>query len=125
MIGSYEAGEYEPDLATFEAIAVACKVDPVWLVFGKPGEGDPLALATVEGHKDDRLFAWTFHEAARLLSEEGLQGDLAFTVRYARKFMNTVKRGTDDVEAKEIIRRAIESERTKIRSHLEKFRNSI
>jgi len=124
QIGAYETGQSEPDLATFDALGRALNVSPAWLAFGEPGDGDPLAGAAVQAGKHDRMFVWAFHRAARLLSEEGLEGDLAYIVAYARKLMDAGKGASDDMEAKERISAAIEVERSEIRRSLDQIRKS-
>lgn len=123
-VTDYESGKSEPDLATFDAIASTLGVGAVWLVYGKPDNGDPVGVAGVERHKNDRLFVWTFHQAARLLAEEGLEGDLAYLGRYARKLMNAAEGAPDDTEAKERIRTAIDIERSEIRQGLDQIRKN-
>lgn len=122
VVGQYEAGVTEPDLTTFDALATALNVDPGWLAFGQEGDRDTFVGAILEGQKDDRLFAWAFHETARMLAEEGLQGDLAFTVTYTRKFVDAAKGLSNDARAKKTIRWAINQERMEIRQRLKLVR---
>lgn len=124
-IGQYETGQSEPDIATFEVIAAALNCDACWLAFGHEDDGEAVAKPLPAGDKEDRLFAWAFHETTRLLAEEGLHGDLAFTFAYARKLVEATQRGKNDVETKKVVRRAIEEQRLEIRKGLDQFRNKM
>lgn len=123
-IGEYERGQSEPDLATFGRLGRVLMVAAGWLAFGEPRDGDPLAETIVEGNKKDRLFTWTFHQAARLLSEEGLEGDLPYLVAFTKKLVGPAQHSTDDAEAREVIRRALEAERAEIRAGLDQVRKN-
>lgn len=120
-IGTYETGQAEPNIPTLLAIAEALMVTPGWLI--TPDENNPEAQASafLRGHKDDRLFVWTLVETAKLLSEEGLHGDRAFTILYANQFMRAGKGVEDDADAKKLISAAIEAERLKLRAGLDQI----
>lgn len=124
-VTAYETGGSEPDLATFEAMAAVLRVSAAWLAFGEPQGGDADPGLSVEGGKHHRLFAWTFHQVARLLAEEGLEGDLAYIVAYTRKLVNAAQDGAGDRESKESISRAIEIERSEIRASLDQLRKNL
>lgn len=124
-ITDYERGESEPDFATVERIAMECGVEPGWLIFGSgghPDDGDPLAGAAIQRHKHDRIFGFALVEAAKLLSSEGLETDLAFLVAYAKKLTGRIQRGTNDAKAREIILSALERERQEVRSGLDQLK---
>lgn len=124
-VGGWETGAASPRLTEFKAIASALNVDPGWLAFGNPDDGDPLLGAFVERNKDDRLFAWIFYQAVQLFAEEGMQADFAFTVSFTRKLLKSAKGSGNDAEAKEIVQREIEAERTKIREGLKAVRDNL
>ena len=124
-ITAYETGASEPDLATFDSMAAVLGVNAAWLAFGEPQGGDPDSGPSVEGGKHHRLFAWTFHQVARLLSEEGLEGDLAYMVAYTRKLVGAAQHSAGDGEAKESIGRAIDAERAEIRASLDQLRKNL
>lgn len=126
QIGEYETGQSEPGFATADRIAAACGVDPRWLIFGgEPDDGDPLAGAVIQRHKDDARFAFALVEAARTLNDEGLQANLAFLVDYTKKIMRSAKHCADEAEAREIIRRTLNVDREKLRPGLEKVKKDL
>lgn len=119
-ITGYETGDTEPNLSIYKAIAKATDVSPAWLVFGDEYGGDSASGGeAVYIDKNDRLFAWTFHEAARLFAEQGLNADFAYMLSYTRKLMRTPENGANEAQAKEAIQRAIEVDRAEFRKGLD------
>ena len=127
-IADYERGRSEPDFATAEKIAAALDISPGWLLFGagsrNPGQSDAIALAAFDYNKKDKWFAKTLLQAARMLSEEGLDADFSFLVLFARKIAQEVHGIADHAEAGERLSAAIERERAELRAGLDQLRKS-
>ena len=130
-IDGYETGSREPDVAMYKAIARACNVDPIWLIFGdiagraNPRGDETLTAILAEAHKQSRHFAWAFHQAAQFLSQEGIDADFPYVFAYTKKLLRTVESESDNARAQQAILRTIELDREELRLNLERTRNRI
>lgn len=122
-VGDYESGLSEPNTAMFQQLSKALGVSAVWLAFGEPGEGESGGIL-VAGHEQHRLFAWALHRVAKMLAEEGFDGDLSFLVSITRKILKASNAGSDDARAKEILAAAIDAERAEFRRGMDDIRKS-
>lgn len=122
-------GDSEPKLAIFGKIAKHFRVNVIWLIHGKgprePDYSDPEALQLIETKKGSSRFVRSFHEVTRMLLEEEFDADLAFTVMLAQKIAAETDSSSNDVEAREAIRLAVERQREKLRSGLEELRKKL
>lgn len=123
-IADYEGGKPEPSLAMYREIAKNTGTTPGWLIFGEEDRGNSLFDAAVEADKQNRLFAWAFHQTARLLSDEGLDGDFPYTLRLTQKFLRVPDKGAEEAQAKEAVLRAIEVDRAEFRKALDQIRKN-
>lgn len=126
--GEYETGKTEPDLATWCRMADALGVSPGWLAFGAgrrlPNESDAAALRAVEAHQDDGRLYLSVCLLAQMLAEEEFGANLRFLLDLATKIAKAAEGAEDQLEARERIRRAVETERQEIREGLAEFRKS-
>lgn len=118
-IADYEGGKPEPNLAAFRAIAKETGADLKWLIFGIEGDRDTLVGIAIESEKQNRLFAWAFHQAARLFAEEGVNADFSYLLRYTQKLLRLPDKDASEGEAKEAVLRAIEIDRAEFRKDID------
>jgi transcriptional regulator with XRE-family HTH domain len=114
QVTDYESGKAEPSIATFIKWANIVRVSPAWLIFGDEYDRDA-GVTLPKGDEENRLFAWTVHQAAKLLTEEGMDGDLTYLTLFSQKLMRSAEGVSDETKAKEIIWRTIETERAEFR----------
>ena len=121
-IAGYEGGDPEPNLTVYRRIAKATDVAPAWLIFGNEGDGSAMSGIAIEANKQNRLFAWAFQQAARLFTDEGINADFSYMLRYANKLLRLTGDGSDDTQAKESVLRAIEIDRVEFRKDFDEAR---
>lgn len=125
-VADYERGKPQPNLPTYRAIAKATGADIKWLLLGEEGDGNSLSGIAAESEKQNRLFAWTFHEAARLFAEEGVNADFSYLIRYTQKLLRLPNKDAGEGEAKEAILRQIEIDRAEFRKDIDDaFKNRL
>ena len=77
-ISRWESNDATPDLATLEALAVVCRVDPGWLAFGErskaPAPWDRVPTHRLLGH-EQRIERELLTESRMLLVEDALRRD--------------------------------------------------
>jgi transcriptional regulator with XRE-family HTH domain len=117
--GQYETGKTEPDAATYRTLGRIFGVRAAWLAFGEEDQRDAAAIGFVEANKRDLNLSLAVLLTAEMLDKEGIGSDLAFLVELARKFAGQAKRATNQAEANELIRAAVERERLELREGLE------
>lgn len=123
-VAGYEAGDPEPSLAIYRKIAEVSGAGLAWLLLGQEGDRDALSGAAAEANKENRLFAWAFHQAAGLFASEGVNADFPYTMRYTRKLLRQPANGANEAEAKESILRAIEIDRLEFRKDFDEVRKN-
>lgn len=124
-VDGYEHGR-EPNIAVYREIASATNVDVAWLIFGdQPGGDDGLATILAKAQEQSRYFAWTFHQAAAFLAQEGVNADFAYTLAYAQKLLRAIDDDADEAGTKEAILRTIELDRDELRRELDQARKKL
>lgn len=121
-VAGYEGGVPEPSLATYRKIAEVSGVSLAWLLMGEEGDRNALSGIASEANKENRLFAWAFHQAARLFADEGVNADFSYTLTYTRKLLGQPPHAANEAEAKESILRAIEIDRAEFRKDFDEAR---
>lgn len=121
-ITGYETGKPEPSLAIYRDIANATHVSAAWLIFGEEGSREALSRIAAEADKNNRLFGWAFHQAARLFAEESVNADFPYTLAYTWKLLGVPDKSADEAQAKEAIRRTIEIDRGEFRKDIDEAR---
>lgn len=121
-IAGYETGSTEPSLAIYKSIAKETNVSPAWLIFGQEGRSESLSGVAVEADKNNRLFAWAFHQAARLFTEESVNADFSYTLAYTWKLLRSFGQESDEAKAKESVLRTIEIDRDEFRKDIDEAR---
>lgn len=121
VIAQYESGVSMPDVPMLAAIAIATDTSPAWLAFGIEAPNDRHADPTniIGGHKNDPFFAYTFVQAIKMFSDEGLQPDLSYLVAYAARVAEKAQRTNRDGRINQAIDVAIDTERLEIRKELQ------
>jgi transcriptional regulator with XRE-family HTH domain len=121
-VSAWELGKAEPNLAQFSTIAAALGVDLIWLVFGRePTNSNSLPGIAAEAQKENRHFAWAFHEAARMFAEEGIKANFLYILTYVQKLLADAENSGDEGSVQEAITRKLEAERAELREGLEQI----